>query len=479
MGKVNLTEPDSQGIRYYQIESEPLIPPGANARASEAAAGNAAGNPAGNAGANNASGAFNGAAGTANSASGSGAYREIRDEASGKSRTFNGNSGNSNYGGGNANYGGGNGGNSGNSNYGGGNYSGGNGSGPKKNTTVKALIIIGIVLLICVGFAACAKLVTSAVRDVTYGVAENLTGAITDTKVKDTILPSEPYIAELHVDGEISSSTTNQYGVDTAGYHHKWTLKQMDALMKDKNCKGIIFYINTPGGAVYETDELYLKIKEYQEKTGNPVYAYMGSMAASGGYYISAACDTIIANRNCWTGSIGVTVGTYFDFSDLLANYGVKTVTIDSGKNKSMGSMFEEMTDEQQAIMQSLVDEAYAQFVGIVADGRNMEKEDVIALADGRIYSAKQALKLGLIDDIATFDEALKAMIEDNDLKGCGLLDISYSPVSVFDSLFTKALSGSLLQPLGNSEVNAIMEITKSKSSEPVSYICEALKNDN
>ena len=113
-----------------------------------------------------------------------------------------------------------------------------------------------------------------------------------------------------------------------------------------------------------------MKLKEYKEKTKRPVYAYMGSMAASGGYYISAPADMIFANRNCWTGSIGVTIGTLYDLSGFLERHGIKAVTIASGRNKSMGSIVDPLTDEQRRIFQSLVDEAYDQFVNIVAEER-------------------------------------------------------------------------------------------------------------
>ena len=124
-------------------------------------------------------------------------------------------------------------------------------------------------------------------------------------------------------------------------------------MIDDGENKGMILYLDTPGGSVLASDELYFKIKEYQKKTKRPVYASMQSMAASGGYYISAPCDKIIANRNCWTGSIGVTLGTMYDVSELLDKIGVKTNTITSGENKAMGSSVEKMSREQREIFQS------------------------------------------------------------------------------------------------------------------------------
>ena len=211
------------------------------------------------------------------------------------------------------------------------------------------------------------------------------------------------YIGTLYV-----QDTIDEYG--SGLYNHQYLLNAIDAMIADDENKGMILYVNTPGGSVYASDELYLKIKEYQEKTGRPVYSSMQSQATSGGYYISASCDKIIANRNCWTGSIGVTMGTFIDVSELLNKLGVKTTTITAGDNKAMGSNTEPMTPEQKAIFQGLVDEAYEQFVGIIAEGRNMPIEKVKALADGRIYTAKQGVENGLVDKIGTYEEAINDM---------------------------------------------------------------------
>ena len=217
---------------------------------------------------------------------------------------------------------------------------------------------------------------------------------------------SDPYIGVLSITGTIAESESESLLGGGSTYHHNWTLDMIDQMIGDAENKALILYVDSPGGSVYASDELYLKVKEYKEKTGRPVWAYMASMAASGGYYISAPADRIVANRNCWTGSIGVTLGTMYDVSELLEKLGVSTVTITSGENKAMGSYTEPMTKEQRQIFQSLIDEAYDQFVGIVAEGRNMPDKKVRKLADGRIYTAKQALENGLIDEISPYRDA-------------------------------------------------------------------------
>lgn len=225
----------------------------------------------------------------------------------------------------------------------------------------------------------------------------------------------EGYIAVLHIEGTITSAVPASTLLSgTTTYDQAFLLATVDELMYSADNKGIMLFIDTPGGEVYATDELYLKLEDYKETTGRPIYAYCGSMAASGGYYLAATADKILMNRNCMTGSIGVTAGTYIDISGFLEKQGIKTTSIYVGKNKTMGSYFEGFTDEQKAIYTSILQETYDQFVQIVADGRGMTAADVETLADGRIYSPKQALANGLIDGIMVYEDAKTAMLKDN-----------------------------------------------------------------
>lgn len=213
------------------------------------------------------------------------------------------------------------------------------------------------------------------------------------------------FIAVVSVKGTIQpSSGSSSVYMATPEYDHKFLMDYVDKLIHTSNNKGIILRMDTPGGTVYEADELYLKLKAYKEETNRPVWAYMEGTCCSGGVYIASAADEEYANRNTTTGSIGVIISTY-DMSELYKKLGIKEVHIVSAKNKAMGSAGTPMTSEQLAIYQSVVDEAYNQFVGIVAEGRNMPVEDVKKLADGRIYTANQALENGLIDGIMTSEE--------------------------------------------------------------------------
>ena len=223
---------------------------------------------------------------------------------------------------------------------------------------------------------------------------------------KDIKLPAEEYIGQIDVVGTIQKEDQSIDGISSGEeYRHGFYLDYIDSMIGSEQNKGIFLYVDSPGGTVYESDELYLKLMEYKEKTGRPVYAYFASQACSGAYYISMAADKIYANRNSWTGSIGVII-SLMNYEDLMKKVGVSEIDITSGKNKTIGSGAHEMTKEQKEILQSLVDESYEQFTGIVAEGRNMDIKTVRKLADGRIYSAAQARKLGLLDEVMGLEEA-------------------------------------------------------------------------
>lgn len=340
---------------------------------------------------------------------------------------------------------------------------------PKKSlpTWAKALIIIAAVIAgIAILATSCSKAVDSVASTFAGSVFSSADSSVTTNFGHD-------YIGVIDIAGTISEDSSDTY-------NHQYILNAIDAMIADGENKGMILRLDTPGGSVFASDELYFKIKEYQEKTKRPVYASMQSMAESGGYYVSAPCDKIYANRNCWTGSIGVTLGTMYDVSELLDALGIKTSTITSGANKAMGSSVEEMTGEQKEIFQSLVDEAYEQFVEIVAEGRDMKVSKVKKLADGRIYTAKQALDNGLIDKVGTFDEAAEDMKAQYKLTGCTLEYFESPKTTDWTSLLgsaADAISGaeSLLRS-GALNANAIQGLIDMNGKFEFSYICSIQK---
>lgn len=213
----------------------------------------------------------------------------------------------------------------------------------------------------------------------------------------------DEYVAALYVQGVIQQENQD--------YNQQWLLSKIKELKNDSRNQGLVVFVESPGGAVYQADEVYLALQDYKT-SGKKIYVYMGTLAASGGYYISCAANQIWANRNTLTGSIGVISGQFVDISSLLEEKGIKTAIVHSGKNKTMGHMTEPFTQEQLDIMQAISDECYQQFTSIVASCRKIPLEKVYALSDGRIYTARQALEEKLIDRIDSFENCLSYFTE-------------------------------------------------------------------
>lgn len=278
------------------------------------------------------------------------------------------------------------------------------------------------------------------------------------------------YVGVLYVEGTI--------GEEGGAYNHEYLIDAIKGMKSNSSNKGMMLYVNTPGGGVYESDELYCRIKDYKEATGRPVYVYMASQATSGGYYISAPADKIIANRNCWTGSIGVTMGTILNISELLDKYGIDTETITSGDNKAMGSPFEKMTKEQRKIFESLIDDSYERFVDIVAEGRGLDKAYVKKIADGRIYTARQAKENKLIDEIADTYENAEARMRTE----CALQDAKFCKLKHIEE---KGLLSSLIKATDNlseatgrevSDIKALTELMEKNREIKPMYMCDVVK---
>jgi protease-4 len=183
-------------------------------------------------------------------------------------------------------------------------------------------------------------------------------------------------------------------------------LKAIKRFRKDPNTRAIILRIESPGGGIAPSQELYREIKRtIPEK---PVLASMGAVAASGGYYIAAPASRIVANPGTITGSIGV-ISYFPNLQELLGKIGVYTVTIKSGALKDLGNPGREMTASEKEFIQGTMDEAHRQFIRDVAEGRKMTEERVRAVADGRILMGETALSLGLVDELGNFEDAVLA----------------------------------------------------------------------
>ncbi|MFC4768158.1 signal peptide peptidase SppA [Effusibacillus consociatus] len=250
-------------------------------------------------------------------------------------------------------------------------------------------------------------------------------------------------IVQLTVDGVIA-----QNAGFTSDFNSVDFISQLDQAMKDENVKAVVIRVNSPGGEVVASDEIHNKIME-MKKRGNPVIVSMGAVAASGGYYISAPADRIFANPATLTGSLGVifSIPNYQKTADWL---GYKENVIKSGQYKDIGNPLREMTEGERAVFQKLVDESYQQFVNIISNGRQIPKEQVLKIADGRVYSGQQAKELNLIDEFGSLEDATRYAIKKAGLEKAKV--VKYEPKFSFgsilsgkqeaESLLTKLLQG-------------------------------------
>jgi protease-4 len=172
--------------------------------------------------------------------------------------------------------------------------------------------------------------------------------------------------------------------------------------------KSVVIRIDSPGGGVAASQEIYEAIKKFRSETNKRVVVSMGSVAASGGYYIACASDKIFANPGTITGSIGV-IAEWYNYGDLLRWAKMQDVVIKSGSLKDSGSPTRPLTDEEKSYFQSLINVLYAQFVSAVASSRSMKEEEVRKLADGRVYTGQEAKANRLVDEIGTFQDAIAA----------------------------------------------------------------------
>jgi protease-4 len=241
-------------------------------------------------------------------------------------------------------------------------------------------------------------------------------------------LPLGERVALIRVEGMIVDS--------------KDTIYEIKEYVKDPLIKAIVLRIDSPGGAVAPAQEIYEEIKKAVAK--KKVIASMGSIAASGGYYIASPATKIIANPGTLTGSIGV-IMEIPNIEGLMSKLGIKTEVVKSGEKKDMASVFRGIKKEERAILQKVLDNVHDQFITAVAEGRKMSYEDVKQLADGRIFTGEQALKVGLVDKLGNIEDAVQVAAELSGIKGepvliskkerFSLIDLIRGPKELIDIL--------------------------------------------
>jgi protease-4 len=214
-------------------------------------------------------------------------------------------------------------------------------------------------------------------------------------------------IAVIPIEGQISSADSAVPGTQPP-VTPEGLADALRQAAEDGSVAAVVLEVNSPGGGVTASDVMHQSILDFKERTGKPVVVSMGDVAASGGYYISTAADRIVANETTLTGSLGVFI-PLLNFSEAADKYGVTQEYIKSGKFKTMGNSWDELTPEEREIFQSIVQDDYDEFVEVIVEGRELSEERVREIADGRIYSGQQAKEIGLVDEFGGLDEAVRA----------------------------------------------------------------------
>ncbi|MEZ4815657.1 MAG: signal peptide peptidase SppA [Bdellovibrionota bacterium] len=270
-------------------------------------------------------------------------------------------------------------------------------------------IFVGLITLLVVG--SCS-LTTYYSLDRTFSFFESF-----DPKIirSNTLKSSDKVIAQLNITGVIMGSREDIFD----------SLEEIEEGVKEDKVKGLLLFINSPGGSVAPTQDLFARVLEL--KTKIPVVCSMGDVAASGGYYLAAACDEIYALPGTTTGSIGV-IFQFFNLENLVSWAKIKPVTIKAGKMKDVGSPFRELAPEERAYLENLLKEVHEQFIMDIAKIRSekIPLEKLREVADGRIFTGEQALNLGLVDKSGGPKDAIKWLKEDKKLGDLKIVRLPY-----------------------------------------------------
>lgn len=238
--------------------------------------------------------------------------------------------------------------------------------------------------------------------------------------------------------------------------------EQLRRVEEDDMVKALVLRIDSPGGEVVATDELHTRLMRLKQLRDIPIVVSMGSTAASGGYYLATAGDAIFANPNTLTGSLGV-IFQLFNYNEAAAKLGVKQYAIKSGRYKDIGSPARPLTDPERQIFQSLVNESYRKFVDVIVKGRNLSRQRVLEIADGRVYSGEQAKLLGLIDEFGDLEEATRHALS---LSG----EQEAMVVRYNDQLSISKLLFSLKQHWSNPDPLGLAQLVQRQSSPRLLY---------
>ncbi|MBI4497977.1 MAG: signal peptide peptidase SppA [Chloroflexi bacterium] len=218
----------------------------------------------------------------------------------------------------------------------------------------------------------------------------------------------QPAVAVVRVTGVIRAGRDGGRLVGAGTAASERITGWLRAAQRDDAVRAIVLRVDSPGGSVTASDEIYTEVRHTREQYGKPVVVSMGSVAASGGYYISVPANRIVANPTTLTGSIGV-ITMIPNYQELLQKIGVQASVLKTGPFKDLTSGLRPLTDQDRAVLQAVLDDSYQRFVEVVAQGRGLAPDRVRELADGRVFTARQAKDLGLVDDLGDLHEAIAA----------------------------------------------------------------------
>ncbi len=231
--------------------------------------------------------------------------------------------------------------------------------------------------------------------------------------------------------------------VEGAILDSRYVIKELKKYSRDSSVKAVVIRVDSPGGGVAASQEIFDEIIKIKEK--KKVVVSMGSVAASGGYYISSPADSIVANAGTLTGSIGV-IMELPNFEGLMEKIGVKSQIIKSGKHKDITSAFRSMTGEEKQILQALLDDVHDQFIQAVAESRDMDYKEIKKLADGRIFTGRKAKELGLVDELGNLEYAIKLAGKLSGIKGEPQVISKKDKLSFWDLLSGGTLPNELIK---------------------------------
>jgi protease-4 len=231
--------------------------------------------------------------------------------------------------------------------------------------------------------------------------------------------------------------------------------EQLTRAAQDNSIKAIVLRVNTPGGTVTASDIIYHEIKTFKTSRKIPIVASIMDLGTSGGYYIAAAADTVMAHPSSVTGSIGVIMLT-INARGLLEKVGVEATAVTSGPRKDMGSPFRVMTTEERTIFQGLIDSFYQRFLSVVQEGRpNLQMEQIKKLADGRIYTGEQAKAAGLVDEIGYLEDAIELAKKQAKLTEARVITY-HRPGEYSNNVYSRLLAPGPLSSLAEFDVMAL-----------------------